>query len=125
MLGLPEKLGKVTLCLSNMFAQDQEPCFGVMYCMVFHLDSLWPYLKISSRSISNEVKEFNNIDNRTAPVDAADDEFWEQFWSDSVNSVQVNRELDHTRSQSYKKLTQIYVKIGVTLVKMLKILRKN
>ena len=29
---------------------------------------------------------------RTAPVDAADDEFWEQFWSDSVNSVQVSRE---------------------------------
>ena len=26
---------------------------------------------------------------RTAPVDAADEEFWEQFWSDSVNSVQV------------------------------------
>ena len=31
-------------------------------------------------------------------VDAADDEFWEQFWSDSVNSVQVNRELIYTRS---------------------------
>ena len=26
---------------------------------------------------------------RTAPVDAGDEEFWEQFWSDSVNSVQV------------------------------------
>jgi hypothetical protein len=81
-----------------MFVQGQEPSFGVRYCMVFHLDSLWPYLKISSRSISNEVKEFTNIDHRTAPVDAADDEFWEQFWSDSVNSVQVNRELIYTRS---------------------------
>ena len=31
---------------------------------------------------------------RTAPVDAADEEFWEQFWSDSVNSVQVK--IDNT-----------------------------
>jgi hypothetical protein len=87
--------------------------FRVRYHVVFHSASLWTYSQmlglpeklataISSWSISNEVKELKNLDNRTAPVDAADDEFWEQFWSDSVNSVQVNRELIYTEHQSYK-----------------------
>ncbi len=45
---------------------------------------------------------------RTAPVDAGDEEFWEQFWSDSVNSVQVSY-LSHDNNMTTEKSSQYFL----------------
>ncbi len=37
----------------------------------------------------NFRKAVIQLTTKTAPVDAADEQFWEQFWSESVTSVQV------------------------------------
>ena len=38
----------------------------------------------------NFRKAVINLTTKTEPVEADDDTFWEQFWSDSVSSIQVS-----------------------------------
>ena len=38
----------------------------------------------------NFRKAVINLTTKTEPVEADDEPFWEQFWSDSVSSIQVS-----------------------------------
>ena len=50
---------------------------------------------LKSKAMGNADTKLNfrkaviQLTTKTAPVDAADEQFWEQFWSESVTSVQV------------------------------------